>query len=119
MTYQEFLQKLRETPRTWQVRDSLLRSGANCPLTAVAGHFDSAAYYADAAAELGVCEDDMCQIVWAADTADLKHVDAVRDDLLRACGLLPDETPVPTDAQTSRFLASVRSLIDQPLVETE
>lgn len=31
----------------------------------------------------------------------------------------PDPTPVPTDAQTSRFLASVRSLIDQPLVETE
>lgn len=130
MTYQEFLQKLRETPRTWQCGTWLTAVGLRqarrgyetaCPIVAVSGDKNlGVSEWPDAAKQIGLDYALADEIAKAAD-GDLMtpQRNTMRADLMRACGLLPDETPVPTDAQTSRFLASVRSLIDQPLVETE
>jgi len=89
MTYPEFLQKLRETPRDW-TGHRLRRGGINderycCPIVAVCGGYLGAPMAA--AKSAGIPAELAYKIIEAADgysSADSK----IRRDLLDACGIL-------------------------------
>lgn len=128
MTYQEFLQKLSETPRDWKVSwlgSDCIRRGDQCPITAVHGRDRSDFEYPRCAEELCIDEPLAHMIATAADKPSHMLPDdlqQVRMDLLRACGLAPAEpnaAPVPTPAQEAAFLASVRDVIAQSSVKGE
>jgi len=100
MTYPEFLEALRETPRHWQLQDiaakgsSLRLAGSNklrthCPIRAVAVSWHPEANLGAAlhsAAKIGL---DVALARKIADAADgYKSCDRdIRRDLLEACGL--------------------------------
>lgn len=99
MTYQEFLDRLAQTPRDWKIMaDGSLRRfqrGAGgtypcCPVTAVDGFYRLPDNWNAAADRLGLDRTDAFGIVCAADHGPSGYPN-VRVDLLRACGL--DERP--------------------------
>jgi len=98
MTYQEFLAKLRETPRTWRLtRYDCIRSGVCCPITALAQpRRRNANHYADVAVDIGLASMVRPQgfaltheIIDAADK-NQAYSRRRRRDLLAACGLPED-----------------------------
>lgn len=85
MNLEEFLDALRKTPREWQVYDGgAIRSGSNCPLTAVAGYFSASSYIA-AAQVLRISPSLRGKITCAADS----RLGSLRARLVEACGLQP------------------------------
>ena len=93
MTLNQFLVRLRKTPREWTVRyDGRLLLSKSCPITAVAGHKLWATHW-DAvvvAIKMGLREQTARRIIDAADLGYLHTV--LRKKLLKACGLV---TPRP------------------------
>ena len=91
MTYQEFLQKLRATPRDWSVTPHLgmIRRWdgpvCQCPVSSLSGL--SAMDFDVSAKRLGLANSLRAQIVCAADNNSVGRPTNVRADLLRACGL--------------------------------
>jgi hypothetical protein len=94
MTYDQFLSRLRETPRDWTLthqgeirrRDSAKGGGEVCPVCAL--HPDYMLGYSCAAEDIGLCWRDASSIAAAADN----YGDpSIRRDLLLACGLIPLE----------------------------
>lgn len=86
MTLDEFIEKLRETPRTWETRgDGRIRLGGCCPISSL--RMTEADYWLRVSQELGLDRDLAETIVIAADNWD--HHDApLRARLLDACGLV-------------------------------
>ena len=111
MTYQQFLDELRQTPRDWKLRKSLHAyddviiqehsSYRDCPMTAVANTLGAASYERGAGAAAGerlgfdsVLTD---KLLGAADNR-REHDLIMRADLLEACGLLePVKEPSKTE----------------------
>lgn len=84
MTLEEFLVKLRETPRNWIVThgDDIRTVDGFCPLEVVAGNIKG---FVSAATILGMDTTLRCRIAYAADTAHREP--ELRAKLLGACGL--------------------------------
>jgi hypothetical protein len=92
MTLDEFLVKLRETPRDWYMNGFGIRGGncCCCPITGCSSYGPRPAWdFHIVSRELGLSVDDMYAI---ADAADCRggHNPALRAQLLAACGLAPD-----------------------------
>ena len=92
MTIEQFLARLRETPREWVLEDRwLIRLGECCPITALAAGMPPAKDWSKAGRTYGLVGQDAYNIMAAADaTFDAARVDiqsALRVRLLEACGL--------------------------------
>jgi hypothetical protein len=103
MTYEEFLEKLRGTPRTWRLDSGCIRcgprlgdhlNGRHCPMSAVAGVLNIG-MPSVLAEKLNLPLQTAKDIQYAADNDDPLLLKArarprileVRRDLLEACGL--------------------------------
>lgn len=100
MTLDQFMAKLRKTPRRWYMDNGTIRlqigSHSQCPLLVVDGDLTASNLaYRDAAHHLGIGLELGRAIACAADeSGDYEH--DLRMRLLRACGLLtPRRTPTP------------------------
>lgn len=77
MTLDEFLERLRETPRDWRLDGGvILRAENQCPFMAVPG--------------AGRLKSWLCDAVWAAADSAPGHDPALRAQILDACGLKED-----------------------------
>lgn len=100
MSYDEFLERLRNTPRTWRLYQAgQLRIDTpwltSCPITATA-HQPALYNVADlhsCAKRLGLSHELMLAITRAGDNTP-GHDPAIRRDLLRACGLDDNGAPL-------------------------
>ena len=83
MTLQQFLDKLAETPRDWQLRggNGIRDSELSCPLQVV---FGKQTGYAREARDAGLSDDEVANIISASDNVGDLHY---RPRLLKACGL--------------------------------
>ena len=97
MTILQFLERLKQTPRDWQLRAfnpnqpaKLIRRGYpwQCPISSLLGK--NAAQFWDASIELGLLGHDANVIASAAD-ASASHDSELREQLLEACGLAKGE----------------------------
>lgn len=97
MTIDEFLERLKQTPRGWRLAVDpddepygAIRLGplgrCHCPISAVTGNLDHFASPGEVALELGLSNDDGDAIVEAADN-DIHCNQVIRRRLLEACGL--------------------------------
>lgn len=98
MTIDEFMERLEQTPRQWEigVRGSChtIRLNGLCPITAVEGSGKSAVNYLSAARALGLSTTAIYQITEASDygAEGLKeNLRPLRRRLLKACGLPPED----------------------------
>jgi hypothetical protein len=93
MTYPEFLDALRKTPRDWKLESDyefIRRKGHRywqCPISALRNK--ASGDYRDAAARMGLDIQLAREIAHAADRTGLENekIAAIRRDLLEACGL--------------------------------
>lgn len=91
MTLEEFLERLRKTPRDWQVTQGLIRRGNHwqCPITSL---LDECAWRYDLiGSSIGLPHHLVRQIANAAD--DITGESELRARLLEACGLAPEVNP--------------------------
>lgn len=91
MTYPEFLEKLKQTPRDWEFYDAKRIRRADdllwrCPISSLTPEHPRSGDFTDAATALEMSHDLTWQIVRAADGCEY-HDPAIRKDLLAACGL--------------------------------
>ena len=88
MTYKEFLQELRKTPRDWKLfpRTCIRRGGygTQCPITSLLGK--SSGHWNEVAAACDINQAMTVKILNAADNTE-GHDPRIRRDLLKACGL--------------------------------
>jgi hypothetical protein len=94
MTKDEFLEKLRQTPRNWSVTEEQdIRCYINgllcCPLTSLSHEGYTVNEWDEMAVnELGMDFGDATKIVYAADGNDVDDdIQLLRKELLKACGL--------------------------------
>jgi hypothetical protein len=90
VTVDRFLEKLRETPRDWEVNiyGCIRRNReCECPITAVEGVQRCTWYYHESAKALGLSDVDRSAIVAAADSFHTSAEVELRAELLDACGL--------------------------------
>lgn len=96
MTLDQFIAKLRKTPRRWYLDGNRIRSIKrgklqHCPISAVAGNNFSSMMPVGASRHLGLSS--WSSIVYAADhEIDGGTTGVIRRRLLRACGLTPPRT---------------------------
>lgn len=89
MTYQAFLDQLRQTPRNWRiVNGKIRRSGDTCPIRAVEGRNGSANVHLSVK-RLGLRHATAGRLIDAADG--WPDTQPTRRDLLAACGLTEDQ----------------------------
>ena len=88
MTLNQFLRKLRRTPRNWHVYNGIIRcSKSTCPIHAVA-RVIGANRPDDLGRRIGLRETTIDSIISAADNSmHTRHEVDVRKRLLKACGL--------------------------------
>ncbi len=111
MTYRQFIQALKETPRTWTDEEGEIRNDDGvCPVCAVANHilgFATPQYtlaHLVAAAEIGlpmelaqtiadVADEDVlyCDHTFYTSTEAYEKDQKYRKDLLKACQIPPDQ----------------------------
>ena len=111
MTYEEFLDELRATPRDWRIMHGAIRrphkglgysisANSECPISSLCGF--GVNRYDHAATLKGIERHDKWRIVLAADGANLgntkmdgklwEQIQQIRCDLLAACGLVEDNS---------------------------
>jgi len=89
MTYQEFLDRLRQTPRDWEIVNGRIRRDRNtCPIRAVDGR-DGCLNVHESRKRLRLRLTTSARIVSAADA--WSDDQPTRRDLLAACGLTEDQ----------------------------
>ena len=89
MTYQEFLDELRRTPRDWRITfNGRIRRHEECPITSLRN--DHSAFWVVVSANIGLSANLSRDIALAADNRlgwrDFRRR-RIRRDLLKACGL--------------------------------
>jgi hypothetical protein len=92
MTYQEFLDALRNTPRDWcltsdgRIRRANTKRSAQCPISSLCGL--GSGDFEEAAKRIGLDSELAWTFVCAADDPDRDApTNLIRRDLLEACGL--------------------------------
>lgn len=91
MTYPEFLEKLRQTPRDWKLDGPggirrVAGTLRQCPLSSLCDLYPEATDGYSAGKTLGFDEYTIRNVIHAVDFA-IHHDKNVRKDLLKACGL--------------------------------